>query len=277
MSTRLSKVVSSLRAQGQIGLSPFLMAGDGGLDRTLRLLHAMQGAKVSCCELGLPFGDPIADGPALEAAAKRALAQGTTLPQVLKLVRTFREQGGHLPIMLMSYLNPLLAYGLRNLIKDASDVGIDGFIVPDLPLFEAQELCTQAQAQGLGTVFFAAPTSTEDRIKAAAKASSGFLYVVGRVGVTGAQTSFDEPTLAYLDRVKALSADTARAVGFGISTPSHIQAVAPYADFAIVGTALAKTIEQAGADDARCETLAASLMASLVSAARQCASPDSAR
>lgn len=271
MSHRLSEVVSSLRSRGQIGLSPFLMAGDGGLDRTLRLLHAMQRAQVSCCELGLPFGDPIADGPALEAAAKRALDHRTSLPKVLKLVRTFREQGGQVPIMLMSYLNPLLAYGLEGLCKDAKDVGIDGLIVPDLPLCEAQELCARAQAQDLGMVFFAAPTSTSARIQAAAKASSGFLYVVGRVGVTGAATSFDDQTLQYLAQVKATSGHVARAVGFGISQPSHIQAVAPYADLAIVGTALAKTIEGAGVDDARCESLAGELMASLVRAAKDAA------
>lgn len=268
MSIRLSKVVSSLRAKNELGLSPFLMAGDGGLDRTLRLLHALQGAKVSCCELGLPFGDPIADGPALEAAAKRALVQGCTLPAVLKLVAQFRKEGGKMPIMLMSYLNPLLAYGLEKLCKDASQAGIDGFIVPDLPVFEAQELRQEAEKNGLGTVFFAAPTSSDARIQDAARASSGFLYVVGRVGVTGAATSFEEETLRYLDRVKTLSPDAARAVGFGISKPEHIRAVAPYADFAIVGTALAKVIEQAGDDDALCEQKASALMKALVQAAQ---------
>lgn len=267
MSNRLSTVVSSLRANGKIGLSPFLMAGDGGLDRTLRLLHAMQAAKVSCCELGLPFGDPIADGPALEAAAKRALARGTALPGVLDLVRTFREQGGTLPIMLMSYVNPLLAYGIDRLCQDSAKAGIDGFIVPDLPVFEAQALREGAQGAGLGTVFFAAPTSTDEGISTAAGASTGFLYVVGRVGVTGSSTSFDTTTLAYLDRVKTLSPKVARAVGFGISKPSHVQAIAPYADFAIVGTALAKAIEKAGDDDAQSEANAVALMRSLVDAA----------
>lgn len=164
-----------------------------------------------------------------------------------------------MPIALMSYLNPLLAPGLSQMAVSASEAGIDALIIPDLPPEESDELQAAARGAGLGTVFFAAPTSPNERIQRAAKASSGFLYVVGRVGVTGASTRWDGATMAYLDKIKDLVPSVPRAVGFGLSTPHDIQTVSAFADLAIVGSAFVATIAKAGSD-AEAVRLAASFV-----------------
>ncbi len=243
---RLEARTAALRAVGERGVAPYLTAGDGGLDTTLAALHALDQGGAACIELGVPFSDPIADGPVLQAAADRALAAGTTLAAILEMVARFREEGGAVPIALMSYANPLLRRGWGGTCAGAAEAGVDALIVPDLALEEGAPLREAAAAAGLCPVFFAAPTSPEARIRAAAEASRGFLYVVGRVGVTGGGTSFGDDTQDFLARVAALS-PVPTAVGFGIRSAADVRAAVRHADLAIVGTAMVRRLHQAGA------------------------------
>ena len=244
MSNRLAIAAAALRSEGRRGLSPYLTAGDGGLARTLQLLHALERAGATCCELGVPFSDPSADGPVLQAAADRALEAGTTVDGILKMVRQFRNEGGQLPIALMSYWNPLGHRGWSSICSKSADAGVDGFIIPDLPVEEGSEVRAAAIVYDLCTIFFAAPTSSDQRIQAAAEASTGFLYVVGRTGVTGAGTTFDESAQDFLQRVQRIAGDIPTAVGFGIATSDDVAKATQHADIAIVGTALVRHIHE---------------------------------
>lgn len=246
---RLVVQTQALRAAGRRGLSPYVTAGDGGLDRTLQLLHALERAGAHCCELGVPFSDPIADGPVLQAAADRALAADTDVNGIFAMVRRFREQGGQLPIALMSYCNPLGHRGWPEACAEAAEAGVDALILPDLPVEEGEPVGAAARAAGLCTIFFAAPTSSDERIARAVAASQGFLYVVGRTGVTGAGTTFDDSAQGFLQRVAGLAGDLPTAVGFGISSAADVAAATTHADIAIVGTALVRHIHEAGHDD----------------------------
>ncbi|MEO2094429.1 MAG: tryptophan synthase subunit alpha [bacterium] len=222
------------------GIAPYITAGDGGLERTLAVLHGLERGGAVCVELGLPFSDPLADGPALQAAAQRSLEAGTTPDATLEVIRSYRDQGGKLPILLFSYSNPLWVGlgGLRASAERLAEAGGDGFVVPDLPPEEADELCAACDELDLGTVFFATPRSSIERIRSAARASSGFLYAIGRVGVTGLRTSFDDEVLDWLDFVRELAGNTPLAVGFGVAEPADIRALAGHTDLAICGTAL---------------------------------------
>lgn len=261
---RLAEMTAQLRAAGQRGLSPYITAGDGGLARTLLLLHALERAGASCCELGVPFSDPIADGPVLQAAADRALEGGTTVNGIFETVRRFRAEGGKLPIALMSYCNPLGHRGWPEVCAEAAEAGVDALILPDLPAEEGEPIQAAAKAAGLCTIFFAAPTSSDERILRAVEASQGFLYVVGRTGVTGAGTTFDHSAQDFLARIAGLAGDLPTAVGFGISSAADVRASTQHADIAIVGTALVRAIHAAGADDAAAVAAAESFVRELV-------------
>ena len=203
---RLIETATALRASDDTKIAPYLTAGDGGLDRTLELLRAVEGAGAACVELGVPFSDPIADGPTLQAAAERSLKAGTTLDGIEKTVRTFRDTGGELPILAFSYLNPLLSGGstggLDRRFASLAKAGFDGLLIPDLPVEEAPALSRLSANHGLCTTLFCAPTTNDERLKRAAEATSGFLYVVGRVGVTGANTEISDTSSNYLERVR---------------------------------------------------------------------------
>lgn len=261
---RLEAVTQALRAEGRRGLSPYVTAGDGGLDRTRQLLHALERAGAHCCELGVPFSDPIADGPVLQAAADRALAAGTDVDGIFAMVRQFREEGGQLPIAMMSYCNPLGHRGWPEACAEAAEVGVDALILPDLPVEEGEPVRAAADAANLCTIFFAAPTSSDERVRRAVEASRGFLYVVGRTGVTGAGTTFDDSAQAFLERVAALAGDLPTAVGFGISSAADVAAATIHADIAIVGTALVRHIHEAGQDDSAAVAAAESFVRDLV-------------
>lgn len=245
MNNRLFEAAQQLRQADRRGLSPYLTAGDGGLDLTLELLHALERNGASCCELGVPFSDPIADGPVLQLAADRALAAGTTVDGIFAMVSRFRSAGGRLPIALMSYWNPLGHRGWPQVCAEAKQAGVDGFIIPDLPVEESAPVSDAAAANDLCTIYFAAPTSSDQRIRAAAAASSGFLYVVGRTGVTGAGTTFDPQAQSFLEHVRHLAGDLPIAVGFGIAQADDVAAATTHADIAIVGTALVRHIFEA--------------------------------
>lgn len=245
---RLEQRLAELRRRGGKGLAPYVTAGDGGLETTLAVLRALDDAGAACVELGVPFSDPIADGPLLQQAADRALADGTTLAGILSTVREFRSgsrgrPGSELPVALMSYSNPLLRRGWSALCRDAAKAGVDALIVPDLPPEEAGEMREAALSSGICPIFFVAPTTTEPRVRMAAEASRGFLYVVGRTGVTGAATDIDAATVSFLQRVRAAAA-LPLAVGFGLATPGQVAAALAHADLAIVGSALVRHIHE---------------------------------
>ncbi len=245
MSNRLIEKTSQLRRDDKRGLSPYVTAGDGGLDATLAILHALDKGGADCVELGLPFSDPIADGPVLQAAAERALDDGTSLNEVLSMLKTFRDEGGNLPIALMSYANPLVRHGLNETANRIAQAGGDALIIPDIPLEEGAQLEIACESSGLCPIFFAAPTSNNRRIEMAGARSRGFLYVVGRTGVTGSGTRFDEKTQSFLQRARELSAAPI-AVGFGIDCGEAVRAATKFADLAIVGTALVRHLHQCG-------------------------------
>ena len=247
---RLEAAISALVSAGECGIAPYVTAGDGGFDRTLAVLHALEDAGAACVELGVPFSDPIADGPVLQAAAQRALAAGTTLDGILDLVRRYRDAGGALSILAFSYANPLLKPGATEVARALSEAGADGLLVPDLPVEEGDELREAALDAGLAPIFFATPTTSDERARRAAEASRGFLYVIGRTGITGASTVLDADTLRFLARMRELS-DLPLGVGFGLRTPQQVAAVARHATLAIVGSALVAHIHAAaeGAQD----------------------------
>lgn len=270
---RLAQCTSQLRARGERGLSPYLTAGDGGLDRTRQLLHALERAGAHCCELGVPFSDPIADGPVLQAAADRSLEAGTDVDGIFAMVRQFRDEGGQLPIALMSYCNPLGHRGWPEACQEAAEAGVDALILPDLPVEEGDPVRAAAQAAGLCTIFFAAPTSSDARIQRAVEASQGFLYVVGRTGVTGAGTTFDHQAQDFLERVAGLAGDVPTAVGFGIASAADVAAATQHADLAIVGTALVRHIHDHGASDESAVAAAESFVRDLVSGLSPASTP----
>lgn len=235
----MSRFPSHLR-----GVAPYLTAGDGGMAETLRALQAVEEAGACAAELGIPFSDPIADGPRLQEAAQRALAAGASLDRALETLAEFRAAGGRLPVAVMSYANPLRRRGWDAACARAAAAGANALIVPDLPPEEATELRGAAAAHGLGTVFFVAPTSGAERIAAACAASTAFVYAIGRVGVTGAATRFDAGAAAFLATARA-HARVPLAVGFGIATAADVCAALAHADVAIVGTALVQRLHEA--------------------------------
>lgn len=264
--SRLEAAVGELAGRGALGVAPYVTAGDGGLARTKLVLHALERAGATCVELGIPFSDPIADGPALQEAAQRSLAAGTTLEGVLDTVRAYRGGGGELPILAFTYANPLMRRGPEAAARMLAEAGVDGILVPDLPVEEADVLFEPARRAGLSTVAFVTPTTSEARTRAAAAASRGFLYVIGRLGITGARTELGGETLEYLERVRAC-ADVPLGVGFGLAAPDQVAALKGHATLAIVGTALVRHVHAAGADDAVAAAAAETFVRGLVEAA----------
>jgi tryptophan synthase alpha chain len=221
------------------------MAGDPDLETNARLLRAAASAG-DVLEVGVPFSDPIADGPTIQRAAQRALAAGTTLPDALALVRGLRGDSAA-PIVLLTYFNPVVQYGVERFCRDARAAGADGIVVPDLPADEAETLIPPARAAGLDTIFLVAPTTSDSRIALAAERSRGFLYCVSLTGVTGARTLIPPDVEALVGRVKVLS-PLPVCVGFGISTPEQAQVIGRLADGVIVGSALVGLVERSASD-----------------------------
>ncbi|KAA3613464.1 MAG: tryptophan synthase subunit alpha [Planctomycetota bacterium] len=242
-----------MRRQGLKGLAPYLTAGDGGLETTLAVLRELDAAGVAAVELGIPFSDPIADGPVLQAASERALQAGTTLAGTLEMLREFRQgsrgaAGSDLPVALMSYTNPLLRRGWWNTCQEVAQAGGDALIVADLPVEESGEMREAALSAGLCPVHFVAPTTSEERIRQAGAISCGFLYVVGRVGVTGARTQFDASTQDFLAFVRQCT-EAPLAVGFGVAAAKDVSEATRHADLAIVGTALTARMHKAASEN----------------------------
>jgi tryptophan synthase alpha chain len=239
--TRIDKRLAQLKSENRKALIPYITAGDGGLELTRDLVLAMERNGADVVELGVPFSDPIADGPVIQRATDRALKNGVTLQQVLSLGADIRRRSD-VPLLLFSYLNPLLNHGLERLAHDAVEAGFDGLLATDLTVEESDEYVRIMRHAGLNTVFLAAPTSSPQRMKRIAAASTGFLYAVSRTGVTGEQQELAEELRKFLQTLRAF-ASVPIAVGFGISTPEQVQAVWQSADAVIVGSAIVRCIE----------------------------------
>ncbi len=218
------------------------MAGDPSLAETERLIIEAERRGADLIELGVPFSDPLADGPVIQRADVRALAAGTSLPRVLEMVASLRARV-RLPLVLMTYYNPILAFGLKGFARTAVEAGVDGVIVPDLPHEEAEPLRAEAEPAGLDMIHMVAPTSTPARVKAIARLSRGFIYVVSLTGVTGARRELPPDLDAQL-RTLRLVTTKPLCVGFGVSTPEQVAVVGRLADGVAVGSAIVRTIEE---------------------------------
>lgn len=240
---RLETTFARLRARGERALMPYFTAGDPSLAETRRLVAAAERAGADSIELGVPFSDPIADGPVVQRAGTRALAAGASLPRVLELVAGLRADGVKLPIALMTYYNPVLAFGLKSFARTAIDAGADAVIVPDLPCEESDPLRAEAEPAGLDLVQFVAPTSPPARVRAIARLARGFIYAVSVTGITGERRSLP-PGLDAQIRTLRLVTTKPVCVGFGVSTAEQVGAVGKLADGVIVGSAIVRLIER---------------------------------
>jgi tryptophan synthase alpha chain len=241
--SRISNRFATLRAAGEMGIVAYITAGDPSLDATLEFVSALEEAGTDVIELGVPFSDPLADGPTIQRASERALKSGASLPKILELVRRIRKSS-QIPLVLFSYYNPLLQMGLEAFAAAASQAGVDGVLATDLSPEESVEYRRILATHHLDTIFLCAPTSTDERLASIAKCSSGFLYLVSRTGVTGAKDTLPDDLPALLRRVRNFTT-LPIAVGFGISLPGHITLLGGLADAAVVGSSLVAEIEHA--------------------------------
>lgn len=242
--TRIAAAFDTLRRENRTGLVTYVTAGDPDLDRTLGILETLAGAGADLLEVGVPFSDPLADGPVIQRASERALASGTTLAGTLDLVRRARRRIDT-PIVLFSYANPIWRMGVGPFAGRAADAGVDGVLVLDVPAEEAEELRVPLREAGVDLIFLVSPTSTDARIGRAQALGSGFLYAISRLGVTGARSSVAGGVEGMVERIRR-SGPLPVAVGFGISLPDHVREVGRYADAAVVGSALVNCIAGAG-------------------------------
>ena len=240
--TRIGKLFENLRRDGRKGLIAYLTAGDPSPARTPELVEALVRGGADLVELGVPFSDPIADGPVIQRAGERALKAGTTLHKVLEIAAEIRRRS-EVPLLLFTYLNPVVRYGLDRLAKDAAACGIDGCLLTDASVEEAHEYVGAMHLHGLDTVFLAAPTSTERRLKLVAQYSTGFVYLVSRTGVTGEQASLSAAVAPLVRAMRAVT-DLPLAVGFGVSRPEHVAELGTQVDAVVVGSALVRVIEK---------------------------------
>ena len=238
---RIDKKFKELKALKKKAFIAYVTAGDPSLDVTGKLVLELERAGVDIIELGIPFSDPLADGPTIQAASQRALKNRVNLKKVFNLVLGLRNRT-RIPIAFMTYYNPVLKYGLEKFAAKCKVCGVDGVIIPDLPAEEAKELIRAAKKKGIATIFLAAPTSTPKRIKRIAKVSEGFIYYVSLTGVTGERQTLSAEIAPKVRLIKSMTA-RAVAVGFGISKPSQASDIARIADGVIVGSAIVKIIE----------------------------------
>jgi len=236
-----------LADRGELGLVAYVTAGDPSLEGSEKIVLAAAEAGADVIELGVPFSDPVADGPTIQRASERALRNGTRLAGVIELVRRLRTRTD-VPLVLFSYFNPILQMGLERFADSASRAGADGVLATDLTPEEAALYCAAMGARGLDTIFLAAPTSTDARLAKIVRCSRGFLYLISRTGVTGAQEAFPEDLPVLARRVRQLT-KLPLAVGFGISQPAHVSILGGIADAAVVGSALVAEIERAASAD----------------------------
>jgi len=240
--SRMETTFARLRERGERALMPYFSAGDPSLAETRRLVAAAERAGADVVELGVPFSDPIADGPVIQRAGYRALQAGTTVRKVLEIAAQIRTRS-QIPLLLFTYLNPVMRYGIEKLAADAKAAGIDGCLLTDASVEEAGAYVDVMRGAGLDTVFLAAPTSTPRRLRLVAEYSTGFVYLVSRTGVTGERNSISgavAPLIRSMREVTRLPL----AVGFGVSTPEHVAEIGSQAEAVVVGSAIMRVIEQ---------------------------------
>jgi len=243
---RIEKKFGELTGKGRTALVTYITAGDPSIDMTSDIVLKLEESGADMIELGIPFSDPMADGPVIQLASERALRSGTTLRGVLDAVRSIREHSD-IPIILFGYYNPFLSYGLEKFSSDAAQAGVDGVLVVDLPPEEAPEFKVHTDNAGLNLIFLLAPTSTHERINLVSEHASGFVYLVSVTGVTGVRTHVDDSLDSLCSEIKK----TARlpvGVGFGVSSPEQVENLSVFADAVIVGSAIVRIIEKHGQD-----------------------------
>jgi len=244
--SRISEKFKELRQKNRIALVSYITAGDPSLETTVDIALQLEKSGADIIELGVPFSDPMADGPAIQLASERALVGGATLAGVLETVKAIRKKSG-VPIILFGYYNPFFKYGLERVVKDAAEAGADGFLIVDLPPEEAGEFKVHADKAGLDIVFLLAPTSTSERIGLVAENASGFVYLVSVTGVTGERPEMDYSLEGLTDEIKQTTGLPV-GIGFGISSPEQVSRLSGYADAVIVGSAIVRIIERYGSE-----------------------------
>jgi tryptophan synthase alpha chain len=271
MTTRIDARFAELKLQGRSAFITFLMAGDPDIDTSLAIVKALPKAGADVIEIGMPFTDPMADGPAIQASGLRALKAGTTLNKTLALVRDFRAGDDATPIVLMGYYNPIYIYGVEKFVADAKTAGVDGLILVDLPAEEDGELCVPALAAGLNFIRLVPPTADDKRLSVVLENTSGFVYYVSITGITGAAAADIAAVTEAVARIKRHT-KLPVCVGFGIRTPEAARAVAQNADGAVVGTALVDalrgSLDAEGRATAKTVSAVADLVASLAQGVR---------
>jgi tryptophan synthase alpha chain len=240
---RIAEMFERTRAEGRPAVMPFIPAGWPELDATVEIIEAAVAGGADAFELGMPFSDPLGDGPVNQRAYEQAIANGCTPETVFEAVRELRARGVRAPLLVMGYSNPLFSYGVNRFVQRAAEVGVDGFIVVDLPPQEAGDLERAANAAGLHMVYLLAPTSTDERIRLVAEHGSGFIYCVSVVGITGARRELSAELPEFVARVRDRT-DLPLAVGFGISAREHVRDVGRFADGAVVGSAFVNLVAE---------------------------------
>ncbi len=241
---RIAEMFARTRGEGRTAVIPFVPGGWPEGDATPGIVTAAARSGADAVEIGFPFSDPLADGVTNQRAYQQAIEGGFTVARLLDAVRRIRGDGVRVPLLVMGYFNPLLAYGVSEFVQDAADAGIDGLILVDLPPEEATEIEQPARAAGLHLVYLLAPTSTDERIELVAEHGSGFIYCVSVTGVTGVRSSLSAELPGFLKRVRAKT-ELPLAVGFGISAPEHVEEVGRFADAAVIGSAFVESISSA--------------------------------
>jgi tryptophan synthase alpha chain len=274
--SRISQVFAALQAQDRAALIPYVTAGDPRPEATVPLMHAMVDAGADIIELGVPFSDPMADGPVIQAACERALVHHVSLERVLEMVREFRTRNADTPVVLMGYLNPIEVLGYERFAQEAAEAGVDGALIVDLPPEEGHDLMQALKSRTLDPIFLLAPTSTEDRIKRICETASGFVYYVSLKGVTGASTLDIESVKRKLGEIRRY-AGTPVGVGFGIRDAASAAAVAEVADAVVVGSAIVTKIAEHADDQAAIEREITTVLKEMRAALEQVASGAGAR
>ncbi|HTQ77190.1 MAG TPA: tryptophan synthase subunit alpha [Burkholderiales bacterium] len=247
--SRIQACFGALRKSGRKALVPYITAGDPSRELTVPLLHALVEGGGDVIELGVPFSDPMADGPVVQRSGERALKNGVSLGDVLELVKAFREKDRNTPLVLMGYANPIEAMGTERFVREAKDAGVDGVIVVDYPPEECREFAQLAKTNGIDPIFLLAPTSTDERIREVAAVASGYLYYVSLKGITGAGHLDVSDVATHLPRLRAAS-KLPIGVGFGIRDAASARRIAEFADAVIIGSRVIQEIESAGAEQA---------------------------
>jgi tryptophan synthase alpha chain len=246
--SRLARTFDRLRSDGRGGLVAYVTAGDPDLETSFEILLSLADAGADVIEVGVPFSDPLADGPVIQRASERALRAGTNLRRVLELVASVRQRTD-VPIVLFTYANPVVRMDPRVFAQSARDAGVDGVLILDFPVEEAEPLRAPLIDAGLDPIFLISPTTTDERIRRSSDLGSGFLYVISRLGVTGARQDMAADAAGLLDRIRR-NTSLPVALGFGISTPGHVAAACRHADAAVVGSAIVNVIAGSGPSEA---------------------------